>query len=58
MAWKNWGVKGWHIDHIKLLASFDLTNKEQFLQAVHYTNLQPLWWYENLLKGAKIDACQ
>lgn len=53
MTWKNRGRKGWHIDHIKPLSSFDLTNPEELKQACHYTNLQPLWWYENLSKGNK-----
>ncbi len=51
MTWENWGRKGWHIDHIKPLASFDLTDREQFLKACHYTNLQPLWATENLRKS-------
>lgn len=54
MTWKNYGVKGWHLDHIIPIASFDLTDPDQFKKACHYTNLQPLWWYENLAKGAKI----
>lgn len=53
MSWSNYGHKGWHIDHIKPLCSFDLTNPEQFKKACHYTNLQPLWWYENLSKISK-----
>lgn len=33
------------------LASFDLTNREQFLQAAHYTNLQPMWAADNIRKS-------
>lgn len=51
MSWDNYGRKGWHIDHIEPLAKFDLTDREQFLKANHYTNLQPLWWHENISKG-------
>jgi len=50
MSWENWGLDGWHVDHIKPLNRFDLTDREQFLEAAHYTNLQPLWAYENLVK--------
>jgi hypothetical protein len=50
MNWQNYGKQGWHIDHIKPLKDFDLTDRDQFLVACHYTNLQPLWWYENLQK--------
>jgi len=53
MSWDNYGHNGWHIDHIVPLVSFDLTNREQFLKACHYSNLQPLWWFDNLTKGSK-----
>lgn len=54
MAWGNHGK--WHIDHIKPLSKFDLTVRTDFLEACHYTNLQPLWAIENLIKGNKYIA--
>jgi hypothetical protein len=56
MTWDTWGKgKGyWNIDHILPLSKFDLTDREQFLQACHYTNLQPLWWEDNIVKSNKI----
>ena len=53
MTWDNWGLWGecWHIDHVKPLVSFDLTNKEEFMEACHYSNLQPLWCVENNAKS-------
>ena len=50
MSWNNHGVYGWHIDHIKRLADFDLTDSVQFKEAAHYTNLQPLWREDHLVK--------
>ena len=54
MSWDNYGYYGWHIDHIKALANFDLTNRKQFKKACHWFNLQPLWAEENWSKGAKM----
>lgn len=54
MAWDNWTIDGWHIDHIKPCASFDLSDPEQQKECFHYTNLQPLWAEDNLKKSDKI----
>jgi len=52
MTWDNWGsgLGKWQIHHIIPLESFDLTNREQFLVAFHYTNLQPLWHEDHVEK--------
>lgn len=54
MSWDNYGLRGWHIDHIIPLDAFNLTDRKQFLKACHYTNLQPLWAEENIRKGNKL----
>jgi len=54
MNWENWAVNGWHIDHIIPISSFDLSKDEDQKNCFHYTNLQPLWWYENIKKSNKI----
>ena len=50
----NRGFYGWHIDHIKPCASFDLRCPIGQLDCFHYTNLRPLWAFDNLSKGSKI----
>lgn len=55
MAWNNHGVKGWHIDHIRPCESFDLTLPEEQFKCFHWTNLQPLWWMENLTKAKRYE---
>jgi hypothetical protein len=52
MSWENYGKDGWHVDHIKPCASFDLSKKVDQKKCFHYTNLQPLWWEDNLSKGS------
>jgi len=56
MSWTNYG-RVWHIDHIKPLALFDLTDRKQYLEAANYTNLQPLFALDNIRKGDKYDNC-
>ena len=53
MTWENHGQFGWHIDHIIPLASASTLEEVEAL--CHYTNLQPLWWQDNLAKSDKIE---
>ena len=52
MTWDNWEQFGWHLDHIIPLAS--AKTEEEMKSLCHYTNLQPLWWRDNLKKRDKI----
>lgn len=51
MSWDNYGTYGWHIDHKIPLSS--ARNEEELYKLCHYSNLQPLWWYDNLRKSNK-----
>jgi len=51
MSWDNHGE--WHIDHIKPISSFDLTQEAEQKKAFHYLNVQPLWAIDNMRKGSK-----
>ena len=50
MNWENQGE--WHIDHIIPCAS--AKTEEALIKLFHYTNLQPLWAIDNILKKDKI----
>jgi hypothetical protein len=50
MSWENMGQ--WHIDHKIPLAS--ASTIEELISLFHYTNLQPLWAFDNMSKGAKL----
>ena len=54
MSWENYG-KVWHLDHVRPLVDFNLDDPQDCKKINHYTNLQPLFWRDNLSKGKKLD---
>ncbi|GCE65782.1 hypothetical protein OMCYN_01728 [cyanobiont of Ornithocercus magnificus] len=55
MSWDNYGRDGWHVDHIRPCASFDLTDEEQQLACFNWRNLRPMWAAENISKSDNYD---
>ena len=53
MTWENYGLRGWHLDHIIPLST--AKTKEEVIALSHYTNFQPLWWRDNICKSNKIE---
>ena len=49
MNFENYGKNGWHIDHIIPLSS--ASTEKEIIKLCHYSNLQPLWWDDNIRKG-------
>lgn len=56
MSWENYGrgLGKWNIDHIQPLSNFNLSDPLQVAAVCHYTNLQPLWFEDNLKKSNKV----
>jgi len=52
MTWKNHGEYGWHVDHVIALSS--AKTEDELMKLFHYTNLQPLWAKDNILKSNKV----
>ena len=55
MSWENYGRDGWHVDHVRPCASFDLTDEEQQLVCFNWRNLRPMWAAENISKSDNYD---
>jgi len=50
MSWENYGE--WQLDHIIPISSGK--NEEEICNLNYYTNLRPLWKYDNLIKSNKM----
>lgn len=50
MNWENQGE--WHLDHIYPVSL--AKDEEELIKLNHYTNFQPLWAIDNMIKGNKI----
>ena len=57
MTWDNYGKFGWHIDHIKPINTFNITDQycDDFKKCWALANLRPLWWKDNLIRSKKGD---
>ena len=54
MSWENYGIHGWHIDHIIPCDFFNLQDPVEQYMCFRWQNLQPLWAKDNLKKSNKI----
>lgn len=52
MCWDNYGLHGWHYDHIIPLATAN--TEEDIIKLCHYTNYQPLWSDDNRKKSNNV----
>jgi hypothetical protein len=57
MTWENHGRDGWHVDHIRPIASFSFSSPDDpsFSECWGLENLQPLWARDNLRKNARLN---
>ena len=55
MSWQNRGKKGWEIDHIIPISSFDervhIPGTETFRKAWALDNIRPIWYWQNCRKN-------
>jgi hypothetical protein len=56
MTWENWGLDGWHLEHIFPLAKADLSDPYEFAVVVNWRNLRPMWAKENIAKKDRVTS--
>ena len=52
MTWDNYGE--WEIDHIFPLSKANLNDLDEVKRVCHFSNLQPLWKIDNIIKSNKL----
>lgn len=57
MTWDNYGSGDgkWVVDHIRPIASFELSDPVEFSKCWNHKNFQPLWWMENIIKSDRFS---
>ncbi len=50
MNWGNYGVFGWHLDHIIPCSRFDLSKEEHCSVCFNWRNIRPLWGEKNYMR--------
>lgn len=51
MSWENYGIRGWHIDHVIPCAAFNQDDENERRACWNWRNLRALWGDENLVKS-------
>jgi hypothetical protein len=54
MSWASYGRNGWHVDHVRPVADFDLQEPAEFAACWSLANLRPMWATDNRRKSAKL----
>lgn len=57
MTWDNYGIHGWHVDHVipKSMFKYESPNDDDFRKCWSLENLQPLWAEDNLRKNNRME---
>lgn len=64
MTWDNYCYTGWHVDHIRPVSSYSLSNadgtynSEEVKACWALTNLQALWGTDNMIKSNSWGGCK
>jgi hypothetical protein len=56
MAWDNYGVFGWHLDHAIPCAAFDMSREDHLMLCFNWRNMKPMWHKENNRKADVITV--